>query len=54
MAKDLYEVALDAIREVFNDRHSSASNTRINMNSLKDEIDMLLDGLPEDKEEEVQ
>ena len=48
MAKDLYEVALEAIREMFNDKQSSASDTRINMNSLKGEIDMLLDGLPED------
>jgi hypothetical protein len=53
MEKDLFEQALQAIREMFNDKQSSASDTRINMKSLKEEIDMLLDGLPEDETEEV-
>lgn len=51
MTKDLYELALQAIREMFNDKTSSANDTRINMNSLKDEINMLLDGLPREEDE---
>ena len=46
MNKQLYNEALAAIKKLFNDRSVTTSQTRENLQTLVDEIEMLLDTLP--------
>ena len=46
--KDLYEIALDAITELFSDPSVSVSDCKDNLVSLKSEIDTMLDSLQGD------
>lgn len=48
MDKNLYENAMDAIRKVFGDTSVPTSTTRENLTSLIDEIQTMIDALPED------
>lgn len=43
--EDLYDKALAAIKELFNDRSVSQSEARQNLGGLKDEIDTMMDSL---------
>lgn len=52
---ELYEAAMDAIRNLYNDKSVTVSECAINLQSLHDEIDIMLDALAvlgaiEDKE----
>ena len=44
---DEYEAALEAINKVFSDQSVSQQETRKSLQSLRDEIDVMLDSLPE-------
>ncbi len=48
MSEDLYEKALDAIREVFNDTTKPVSETKIDLRILIDEINTMISTLVED------
>ena len=41
----LYERALKAIKKMYSDRSVSKEDTAINLRSLRDEIDIMLEGL---------
>ena len=44
-----YEAALRAIKRCFSDTSVPVEETRCNMQALKDEIDILIDSLPDDE-----
>lgn len=44
----LYDEAKEAISELFSDRSVAAQTTRINLETLMDEIQIMVDSLPED------
>lgn len=46
--EDLYEKALEAIREMFNDTSVSKSDAIGNLTGLREEIELLLDALEND------
>lgn len=45
--EELYQAAMDAITELFSDKSVSVSDCRGNLEGLKDEINTLLESLPE-------
>lgn len=44
----LYKEALEAIKRVFSDTSVSAGQTRISLETLKEDIDVLIDSLPDE------
>ena len=47
--EELYEKALEAIKDLFSDMSVSQSDARANLESLKSEIDIMLDSLQNDE-----
>jgi len=47
MNEDLYDQALQAITELFNDQSISQSEAIVNLNTLIDEIQIMIDSLDE-------
>lgn len=45
--EELYQAALETITELFRDKSVSVSDCRGNLEGLKDEINTLLESLPE-------
>lgn len=43
--EQLYKIALDAIKELYNDQSVSIEDAIVNLESLKEEIDVFLDTL---------
>ena len=50
--EELYQVALDAIQNLFSDKSVSTRECEKNLESLKDEIDMLLGAIEVDQANE--
>jgi hypothetical protein len=53
MAKTLYELALNAIRMVFNNPGTLPPETRQDLEGLRDEINVMIDSLPKDEATET-
>jgi hypothetical protein len=49
---ELYEAARQAADELFSDTSVSVAETRANMNTLIEDISLMLAGLPDDEDEE--
>lgn len=45
MLKDTYDIALEAIKEVFSDTSVPQEDTALNLSGLRDEIDIMLETL---------